>query len=133
MVAKASMQQTESKLIADLELLSRELLSAQDEANRQAYHYHVQFRDRAVSLCVTSHVDFICNQVSNLFCLFQGAMDLQYLHNRFEKGKGLVKKWMDEKHRYVTLSSFTDVYADLAGWLPQNTKQPDFKMQALAS
>jgi hypothetical protein len=58
-------------------------------------------------------------------------MDLQYLQTRFEKGKGLVKTWMEKKHRYVTLNSLTDVYADLAGWLPQNSKQPDVKFQAL--
>lgn len=57
MVAKASMQQTESKLIADLELLGRELLSAQDEANRQAYHVQSMRGQNYHYLCIRFHMD----------------------------------------------------------------------------
>ena len=98
MLQQASLQSTENKILSDIATLSKDLQAAQDEANRQAG----------------------CFQTILVFkpSLLQGALDIQYLQNRFEKGKTKVEQFMAKKHRYVTLSSLTDVHADLAGWLP---------------
>lgn len=46
----------------------------------------------------------------------QGAMDLQYLSSRYQKGKDTVREWMDNNHRYAVVQNLSDCHADLLKW-----------------
>lgn len=46
----------------------------------------------------------------------QGALDIQFLTARFERGKAEVQDYMTRKHRYVNFAAFSDSHADLLQW-----------------
>ena len=53
------------------------------------------------------------------FLIGQGFLDVKYLHHRYERGVKAVKKFMDDRHRYVQIGGpggLREAQADLTSF-----------------
>ena len=108
-MARATFNQTESKVQSDLELMKEYIAKVLDHGKRQAhdndvcyYNFSKTHRKPTASLNIQSMTCFSS----------EGMLDLRYMQSRFEKGKKWVQDFMQRHQRYIGLP-LTNAQADI--------------------
>ena len=107
-MASASLQQTESKLVADVQALEAYVGQKQDHSNRQAGTHQKCFAALFPHIALTTGYRW------------QGALDMRFLASRFEKGKAWIETYMGQNHEYLQVSA-ENGHADILRFYQQHS------------
>ena len=109
MMARATFNQTESKVQSDLELMKEYIAKVLDHGKRQAHDNDVCY----YNFSKTHQKPTASLNIQSMTCFSsEGMLDLRYMQSRFEKGKKWVQDFMQRHQRYIGLP-LTNAQADI--------------------